>query len=253
MLNVEAPPAKAGNASEEAGGPLGPFSMETVGGRLRRARERRNLSIRQLEEISGVKRNTISRAEQGYRIAYDSLVRICNAMGVYIGDLFESGHADSVVAIQRAGEAVWLPRNNEDVPKVGDSSRLSTADQRKTVVAVCGPMNFIFVHDSRAPEGKLWTSVLELYMPTPTRIHPGEECLLVLSGRILLTVSGRSYELGEGDSAGFHSTEPHTYAPIGPDLPARIYTVTARPSNSHASPSNGKNGGSGHWASSAEE
>ncbi|NKI43002.1 helix-turn-helix domain-containing protein [Streptomyces physcomitrii] len=44
------------------------------------------------------------------------------------------------------------------------------------------------------------------------RVHPGEEWLYVLSGRLALAVGERAYTLGPGDSAHFDSLVPHRIA-----------------------------------------
>lgn len=204
------------------------LALETIGARLRRAREAKNLSIRQLEEISGVNRNSIARAEQGRRIVYDALLNICSALGVHLGQLIQSGHVDNLVTVQRAREQVWLPRNAEDTPDLLDPDRLARPEQRRELVEKRGPINFLSVLDTGLWEERYAASISELFERSRTRTHSGEEFLYVLAGAIVLTVAGQAYDLESGDSAGIAAGEPHNYTPVGPDLPARILTVTLR-------------------------
>ena len=204
------------------------LALETIGARLRRAREAKNLSIRQLEEISGVNRNSIARAEQGRRIVYDALLRMCSALGVHLGQFIESGHVDNLVTVQRANEQVWLPRNAEDAPDLIDPKRLARLDQRRSVTASRGPINFVTVLDTGLWDEKYSASISELFERSRTRTHSGEEFLYVLEGAIVLSVAGQTYDLAAGDSAGIAAGEPHNYLPVCQDLPARILTVTLR-------------------------
>jgi transcriptional regulator with XRE-family HTH domain len=47
------------------------------------------------------------------------------------------------------------------------------------------------------------------------RVHPGEEWLYVLSGRLLLTLDRETHRLGPGDAAHFDSMRPHRLAAHG--------------------------------------
>lgn len=55
--------------------------------RLRVARAREHLKLRELSEICGVSIATISRAENGSDILASKLVAIANALGISCGDL----------------------------------------------------------------------------------------------------------------------------------------------------------------------
>jgi transcriptional regulator with XRE-family HTH domain len=229
ILESALPAHKNGDASgEDAPTRDSVLALETIGARLRRAREAKNLSIRQLEEISGVNRNSIARAEQGRRIVYDALLRMCSALGVHLGQFIESGHVDNLVTVQRANEQVWLPRNAEDAPDLIDPKRLALSDQRRSLVDSRGSINFVSILDTGLWEERYSASISELFERSRTRTHSGEEFLYVLDGRIMLSVAGQTYDLETGDSAGIAAGEPHNYSPIGPDLPARILTVTLR-------------------------
>ncbi|TCK02280.1 cupin domain-containing protein [Marinobacterium mangrovicola] len=55
--------------------------------------------------------------------------------------------------------------------------------------------------------------------------HEGEECGVVLEGRMELYVDGERYLLGEGDSFQFDSTLPHKFQNLA-ETPTRILWVT---------------------------
>ncbi|MEV7924928.1 MULTISPECIES: XRE family transcriptional regulator [unclassified Kitasatospora] len=52
---------------------------------------------------------------------------------------------------------------------------------------------------------------------TVVRVHPGEEWLYVLQGRLKLTLGDRVHRLDVGDSAHFDSLTPHCIAADAPD------------------------------------
>jgi quercetin dioxygenase-like cupin family protein len=58
--------------------------------------------------------------------------------------------------------------------------------------------------------------------------HEGEECGVVLEGRLELRIDGSVYRLSEGDSFHFESTLPHGFRNPG-DGPARILWITTPP------------------------
>ena len=59
--------------------------------------------------------------------------------------------------------------------------------------------------------------------------HDGEECALVLKGRVMLTIGGVDYELSEGDSIYYNSGLPHRARVIG-DTEAEVVSAITPPS-----------------------
>jgi uncharacterized cupin superfamily protein len=58
--------------------------------------------------------------------------------------------------------------------------------------------------------------------------HEGEEFGFVLEGQVELTVAGRHYQLGAGDSFHFRSERPHAYRNTGTAV-ARILWINTPP------------------------
>ncbi len=158
----------------------------------------------------------------------DALLKICRGLDRHPSQLFQTQHSDTVVSVQTANNQTWLPRNSEDVPDPVDPTLLALPEQRRAVVMLRGPVNFMSVLDTNPGEEHYGASILELFERSRMRRHFGDEFLYVLAGKIVLTVSGQNYELNEGDAAGIVAAEPHTYTPVGPEQPARILTMTLR-------------------------
>jgi mannose-6-phosphate isomerase-like protein (cupin superfamily) len=58
--------------------------------------------------------------------------------------------------------------------------------------------------------------------------HPGEEGGVVVEGELELTVAGKTWRLGPGDSYYFDSRLPHRFRNAG-DVPARIVSANTPP------------------------
>lgn len=56
--------------------------------------------------------------------------------------------------------------------------------------------------------------------------HEGEECGIVIKGRLMVKMIDREYILEEGDSIYFDSTIPHRYVNIGDEVCESIWAMT---------------------------
>lgn len=56
--------------------------------------------------------------------------------------------------------------------------------------------------------------------------HEGEECGIVIKGRLMVKMKDREYILEEGDSIYFDSTIPHRYINIGEEVCESIWAMT---------------------------
>ena len=63
----------------------------SAGDYLRLHRERKNLSLRQLEKITGVPFSTISRMEQNNDTLFSSVVLVANALGISLDTIADLG------------------------------------------------------------------------------------------------------------------------------------------------------------------
>lgn len=157
-----------------------------VGTEIRRLRENRGLSAKQVAERADVSPAYLSRLENGkVSPTVATLSRVVQAMGTRIGALF--------------GEE----------PEEGPVVR---RDERQLVRSRG-------VHDYRVTPG--WASRLEVLetVVEPGRgsssglhTHPGdEECVLVLDGELRLWLGSDEYLLAEGDSATYPCQAPHKW------------------------------------------
>jgi transcriptional regulator with XRE-family HTH domain len=159
----------------------------SLGASIRQARKRRQLTLVQVAELSGMSLSFISQVERNLiSPSVNSLQKISRALGIQIGGFFEGqGTGGRVV---RAGERPRLiyPGHSEEEYLLTpvDSKYLQVLYYRLKPGASGGAP---YSHDS------------------------DEECGVVVSGRLEVTVGGVNHLLEEGDSITFSSRVPHTW------------------------------------------
>lgn len=202
----------------------------TFGQRLKRLRQRQSLSVRALAELADINKNSIVRIEAGHLGYPSTIVKICEALGVHLDRLCRGDEeADQSSAIHRASQDRWFDLQGLVKGPIGDvDAPLSNAERRN--FADQGIETQLLMFQSRPAGSKLWPGLIELYGPSQSRAHPGEEFVYVLSGALTITIGKEKFDLVAGESIGFWPTEPHSYAPTKDSvLPARILCIRVDP------------------------
>lgn len=176
-----------------------------VGSRIRAARERSGLSLREFAGRAELSPGFVSQLERGLvDPSLESLRRIAAVLGMPIFDLFGHGDGQGPAVVRRdARVRVTSPRGGISY------TRLSSGSGRIEVL-----------------EGVLEPGGSS--SPTPWT-HPSEECVTVLAGSIRAEVAGEDVLLSEGDACSFDSRLPHRYVNDG-DVPARFILAITPPS-----------------------
>lgn len=157
-----------------------------IGHRLRAARQQRELSLDELSRATGLTKGFISQLERDLVSAsVASLLRLCDALGIRIGSLFEAAKADLVRTDQR------LPIN---FGGKGVAEYLLTATNDRRIQVILSEI---------APGGGGGD---ELY-PLPA----DAEFVHVLHGVLELNIQRELHVLEEGDSLTFSPSDPHTW------------------------------------------
>jgi transcriptional regulator with XRE-family HTH domain/quercetin dioxygenase-like cupin family protein len=218
MTSPRAPRAEAGAGD----------TSDEVPRRLREARERSGLSLRQLAKRLEISPSALSQIETGKsRPSVRTLYAVVSELGISLDQLFD--HGAGVGAEQRPGSepAVdngWVPSGSPQQPLLREPDRpvleLDTGVQWQRLTADHDA--FVdFLHVTYEPGG---TSNADGKLVR----HAGREYGVVLSGRLTVTVGFETYELGAGDSISFNSDEPHVLA-NNTDTPATaIWFVLGR-------------------------
>jgi len=186
----------------------GPVEFTTVerddqlGRRIRSLRTERGLTLAGLAARVGITRSFLSGVERG--VAYPSLMvlrSLAAALEVPVFLLFTAPETNGMVVRKDARKVIRLP----GAPV---SYELVSPDLRRKI-------EMILVR-------------LKPGVDSSPMAHEGEECALVLKGRVVITVGDVDYELDEGDSIYYDSGLPHKARAAG-DEPAEVVSAITPP------------------------
>ena len=171
--------------------------VSRVGAHIRELRARRGMSVTELSRQVGVSKSQISQIERGTSNASIPVLRaIAKALSVPLFSLFVDD--DPHDALVRRHQ-----RRRLQIPGSQIVRELLVPDLHRTIVLISA---------SFAPG--------ESSADAPSS-HGGEECVVVLKGRMQIEVNGHTLSLEEGDSFYFDSTTPHIFRNVS-DGPAEI-------------------------------
>lgn len=155
-----------------------------LGNLIRRSRKERNFTLRTVAEKAGVSEGFLSQVENAVSSpSVETLIKICDAIGVHAGDLINQINRQERLAVIRRSD--W---NDVDLPHTGFVTRRFFAPENRSV---------------------LDTAVLVLQpersIPVRKGIKNGQEILCVLKGALELVYGDRKFLLSEGDTVHFWS------------------------------------------------
>ncbi|GAA0228028.1 XRE family transcriptional regulator [Castellaniella daejeonensis] len=205
VLATVLPGASAPAADPELAG------RHEVGARIRAARKERQLTLQQVARRSGLAVSTVSKAERGQiALSYEKVLLLGRALDIDMTRLFMSADAGL------DPEAVASPTVVKD--RFADVQRYETDQYEYSVL--CG-----------AFPGKKMQPLMAVINAREARDfsetirHPGQEFVMVLSGRVrILFENGETVELGRHEAAYFDSGVGHVYVSLSRQ-PAQVISV----------------------------
>jgi transcriptional regulator with XRE-family HTH domain len=171
--------------------------LEGVGGRLKRVRAQRGMTLTEVSTATGISKSTMSRLETGQRRpTLELLLALSHVYRVPLDDL---------VAAPVQGD-----------PRI----RLKPSRVKGRMVI---PL-------TQQPDGtQAWKIVVPSSKVTPElRAHDGHEWIYVLSGHLRLVVGDEDWVLGPGEVAQFSTQVPHWFGSTGEEA-AEILSIFSRP------------------------
>ena len=190
-----------------------------LGERAARYRKERGIKVTELARAIGVSPSLISQIERGQsQPSVSTLFGLAAALGVPVDAFMEPDAKSAPVAVPIGSEAGSTPAADDD--RGGAARPASRADRYmvrrgdRAALDIEGGVRW----ERLTPETLPRVEFLELvYAPGAQSHpelyrHPGTEMVLVLSGRLNITVGFECYELAAGDSIHFPSSQPHRYA-----------------------------------------
>lgn len=159
-----------------------------VGRRIVAERASRGLSIEELAQRAGVSTGLLSQIERGIGNPSLSTLRgLADALGLPLGAFFEAAVAESD----------WVVRPST-------RKRLILSDRRLVYE--------LLVPDMTRSLSMLWIELPPAFSNEEKPFsHAGEECELVLEGRVEAHIGDRVFLLEAGDSITFNSALPHWF------------------------------------------
>jgi len=161
---------------------------QQIGRRLREVRERLALSQRQLARQSGVANATISQIEASkLNPTVGMLKRILDGIPISLGDFFGDEYEISDRVFFRAADLTEIADGGVSFRQVG---------------ANIGNRAIQLLKECYQPGSGTGKHAIT---------HEGEECGIILSGRLEVTVGDETAILADGDAYYFKSNKPHRF------------------------------------------
>lgn len=186
------------------------MDRENLGHRLRAVRRARGYTLAEVAKLSGISKSFLSMLETGKtHVSTHRLQRLAAVYDLTVSDLLPDDRSRGLIQVVRRGEGASLQGFGPGI---------------EATLLVRGP------HQRIQP-------VRLVLAPGTThanaRGHAGEEFLLVLTGRVGLSLDGGPFTaLEAGDSAFYPSALSHVYRNDGPE-PAELITISAPNTWSH--------------------
>ncbi len=151
---------------------------------IRRCRKERKLTLRAVAEKAAISEGFLSQVENAVSSpSVDTLLSICNAMGVSAGDLLNQVNRQEPLVVIRRND--W---EDVDLPHTGFATR-----------------RFFSPEDRNVLDSAVILLKPEKSIPVRKNIRNSQEILCVLKGSLELVYGERTIELLQGDSAHFWS------------------------------------------------
>ena len=199
------------------------FEPSKVGSRLRRERERRKISLRELARRVGVSPSLVSQIElDRVNPSVSTLYALVTELGMTMGDVFgdTSQQTQRAVRPREDGDGIVAHPGARRMVNLASGVRWERltphSDPEVEFLHVVYP-----VGAESCPEDALVT-------------HSGREYGYVSSGTLGVRVGFDEYELGLGTSIAFDSSSPHRLWTIGDEPVHAIWVVIGRAADPRA-------------------
>jgi transcriptional regulator with XRE-family HTH domain len=189
-------------------------ASDGLGPRLRQARERNSITVRDLARRINVSPSLVSQVERGRAMpSVGTLLAIANELGLDIGALFKPGAQRYAHGLQAAANPVQR-RGSRKAIRMASGVRWE-----RLTVAPEPEVEFLYAVYEVGSASCAEDSMLR---------HGGKEYAYLLSGRLGVKIGFEEYELGPGDAISFDAQMPHRLWCIGSQPAVAIWTIIRR-------------------------
>ena len=160
-------------------------ALEGIGQKLRKTRTEREMTLQDLAELTGVTRSMLSQIENNKSLpSLTTLQLVSRALDVPMGAFFES--------VERRGSPVLKKQDRKRLQTKNGVTFYSLTPKLKS-----HRIEVLYnVYEKNGTTGPLYT-------------HQGEECGIVLKGKLEVVWDGKEHVLEEGDTIYLDSSKPH--------------------------------------------
>jgi len=193
------------------------MGVSGLGQAIRALRLQRQLTGTELARRCGVTKGLISQIERGTTVpSLDVLVRVANALEIGVGQLLDSHALTCAQPVSDVSELPYFPVVRRSERRQVAFARLNQVYELLTPT-LTGQIEFCILHIGPLDAER-----------AVTYSHPGEECLLVLEGRLTVSLGDRAFQLEDGDSITYPASVPHSYRCEG-ERPAVVVQAETPP------------------------
>lgn len=181
-----------------------------IGKKVKELRIQQHLTLEELSARSNVSTSLLSMIERNRSApTVRTLERIVKALGTTISNFY------------RDMETV---RDND--PSPGKVTVIHKADRKKLLL---GPERANAHYELLTPDYRQKLEIMYIHFPVGTNesqaiSHEGEECGVIMEGKLKAHVGGQTYILEEGDCIYLDSSIPHWWENIG-EIEVRAYWI----------------------------
>lgn len=182
--------------------------MKAIGRKIRELRLQRAMKLKELSQRTGVTASFLSQAERGVAVpSISSLKKISDAFGISITSFFGDSDKEQELAVEFS-PVVKKGQRKILHPSPGVTYHLLSRNLQ-------GKIEFLLaIYEAGANTG------------SAPYTHRGEECALVLKGRLEIEVGSSTYLLEKDDSISFSCEIPHRIRNAGKGSAVSIWCIT---------------------------
>lgn len=163
----------------------------SIGEKIKELRTSKNLTLKQLSELTGLSTGFLSQLERGLSsIAIDSLENIASALNVSLKAFIDEHSSSSAEPVNYSFSHTY----DQTSPKIFETILSNDVSSFQML-----PRIILLMPLANSEEE------IEMYD------HKGEELIYVLEGVVTLILNGQKYILNPGDSVHFHSNVNHNW------------------------------------------
>jgi transcriptional regulator with XRE-family HTH domain len=181
-----------------------------VGERIKSLRRVQGMTLDELSKKSDVSRSLLSMVERNISApTVRTLEKIVVALGTTISDVYHQMESEEAGEVQPPRISV-LKKN-----------------ERKTLVL--GPERGKAHYQLLTPDYRRKLEIMYIHFPVGKKTgrfitHEGEECGIILEGRLIAHIGDEEFLLEEGDTICFDSSTPHYWENAG-EIEVRLYLI----------------------------